>query len=222
MISAIRRLVRLETLMADFYNATEEGVLDDRWRVRESIPAYYKNAKETGLIGAIKTGLRHAKDWNHRPPIHFDFTTPEYQIYHEIVPKKWEANRGIGWSFGINYQETEADYISYTELIRLFVDIVSKNGNLLLNVGPNPDGTIHPIQTQRLEQLGNWLAIHGEGIYETRPWIELKVKLVTEMRFVLLKKMMFSMDLPFKISNNMQGKNSKLLIFQAQNQKLQF
>jgi alpha-L-fucosidase len=52
----------------------------------------------------------------------------------------------------------------------LLVDIVSKNGNLLLDVGPEADGTIPPIQMSRLEALGAWLRLNGEAIYGTHPW----------------------------------------------------
>ena len=50
------------------------------------------------------------------------------------------------------------------------MDIVSKNGNLLLNIGPKPDGTITDQETQVLLGTGKWLAINGEAIYGTRPW----------------------------------------------------
>jgi alpha-L-fucosidase len=50
------------------------------------------------------------------------------------------------------------------------VDIVSKNGNLLLDVGPEADGTIPPIQMDRLRALGAWLHQNGEAIYGTQPW----------------------------------------------------
>lgn len=55
-------------------------------------------------------------------------------------------------------------------MIYLLVDIVSKNGNLLLDVGPEADGTIPAVQMDRLEALGAWLWQYGEGIYGTRPW----------------------------------------------------
>ena len=56
------------------------------------------------------------------------------------------------------------------ELIHMFVDIVSKNGNLLLNVGPMADGTIPENQAERLRSLGRWLDVNGAAIFDTRPW----------------------------------------------------
>jgi alpha-L-fucosidase len=53
----------------------------------------------------------------------------------------------------------------------MFIDIVSKNGNLLLNVGPMADGTIPEIQRNLLLQFGQWLDVNGEGLFDTRPWI---------------------------------------------------
>jgi len=55
--------------------------------------------------------------------------------------------------------------------VRSFVDVVSKNGNLLLNVGPMADGTIPELQRERLLGLGKWLSVNGESIFGTRPWV---------------------------------------------------
>ena len=115
-----------------------------------------------------------------------DYTTPEYAWYEEITPKKWESCRGIDFSFGYNQNSTPLQMLSVDELVDSFVDIVSKNGNLLLNVGPNADGSIPELQLQRLMGLGEWLDMNGEAIFETRPWIEAEGRLEgegTEVRF---------------------------------------
>ncbi len=107
---------------------------------------------------------------------HFDFTTPEYTRYESIVEKKWESCRGLGFSFGYNQIEGPEQVIASDKLIELLIEIVSKNGNLLLNVGPRPDGSISEIQKDRLTELGKWLAVHGEGIFDTKPWIRAAAK----------------------------------------------
>jgi alpha-L-fucosidase len=122
-------------IMAEYYNAVPDGVVDDRF------------------------GVAHA-----------DFRSPEYETLSKISEKKWEECRGLGRSFGYNRAEGDAETIKKDELIYLLLDIVSKNGNLLLDVGPEADGTIPAVQMDRLEALGAWLQINSEAIYGTRPW----------------------------------------------------
>ena len=100
---------------------------------------------------------------------HFDFTTPEYAVHDRVADKKWEACRGLGFSFGYNQIEGPEHVMEPDKLITLFVDIVSNNGNLLLNIGPRPDGSISDIQLDRLTKLGDWMAVNGEAIYGTIP-----------------------------------------------------
>jgi alpha-L-fucosidase len=61
--------------------------------------------------------------------------------------------------------------MSGDDLIWLLIDVVSNNGNLLINVGPTGDGKIPEIQQSRLKHLGVWLKQYGESIFETTPWI---------------------------------------------------
>lgn len=63
------------------------------------------------------------------------------------------------------------DYKGASELIQELVDVVAKNGNLLLNIGPRPDGTIPEEEVALLESVGDWLAVHGEAIYGSSPWV---------------------------------------------------
>jgi alpha-L-fucosidase len=80
----------------------------------------------------------------------------------------WQTDTSIGkksWGY-IQDEENKTP----NEIIDALVDIVSKNGNLLLNIGPRPDGTIPEEQVNVLLAVGNWLKINGEGIYGTRPW----------------------------------------------------
>jgi len=100
-----------------------------------------------------------------------DFTTPEYAKYDKITAKKWESCRGLGFSFGYNRVEGPKEVIASDKLVALLADIVSKNGNLLLNIGPRPDGSISEIQLDRLHALGRWLKVNGEAIFDTQPWV---------------------------------------------------
>lgn len=114
-----------------------------------------------------------------------DYTTPEYAKYNKITEKKWESCRGLGFSFGYNQVEGPEQVIAPDKLVALLVDIVSKNGNLLLNVGPKANGTISDIQLDRLHKLGAWLATNGEGIFGSRPWVRASATSPdgTDMRF---------------------------------------
>ena len=133
------------SMIADYYNMDAEGVVNNRHKMEMTGEGFGS-------------------------PIHHDFTTPEYQVLDTISDKKWETCRGIGLSFGYNRTEDVAEFLSIEELVESFVDIVSKNGNLLLNVGPRADGSIPEGQRVRLEGLGAWLDTNGEAIFGSNPW----------------------------------------------------
>jgi alpha-L-fucosidase len=102
--------------------------------------------------------------------LHRDFFTPEFTVLEEISAEKWETVRGMGQAFGYNRNEGPEQYGTPEKFIHMLIDNTSKNGNLLLNVGPMADGTIPAPQVEILEAIGQWLAIYGEAIYDTRPW----------------------------------------------------
>ena len=98
----------------------------------------------------------------------------------EIRKKPWQTDDTIGpWGYrkGAKYKSTNA-------VIDKLIDIVSKNGNLLLNIPIKADGTLDDESVKILEEIGEWMEINGEGIYGTRPWYRFgdgKVNEIPEM-----------------------------------------
>ncbi len=110
---------------------------------------------------------RWGKDTRHR---HGGYWTTEYTAGMSAADHPWEESRGMGYSYGYNRAEQLGDYRTGRELVMTLVDIVSRGGNLLLDIGPKADGTIPVIMQERLHQIGAWLKVNGEAIYGTRPW----------------------------------------------------
>jgi alpha-L-fucosidase len=95
-----------------------------------------------------------------------NYQTPEQQVPKEPLSYPWETcmTMGNSWSYVPNDH-----YKTAHELIQLLIKIVSRGGNFLLNIGPGPDGDWDPVAYQRLQEIGNWIAINGEGIFHSRP-----------------------------------------------------
>lgn len=93
-----------------------------------------------------------------------NYVTPEQQVPATYLPYPWESCMTLGnsWSYVPNDQ-----YKSSRKVIHLLTEIVSKNGNLLLNIGPGPDGEWDPKAYARLEDIGKWMQVNGEAIYDT-------------------------------------------------------
>ncbi len=91
----------------------------------------------------------------------------EGSVLNHILPEPWQTDISLGgwWWSGENGNERNSNWV-----IDILVDIVSKNGNLLLNVPNHPDGHISQKAMTALTNVGDWMEVNGEGIYATRPW----------------------------------------------------
>ena len=110
---------------------------------------------------------RWGKDSRHK---HGGYWTTEYTPGMAEATHPWEESRGMGFSYGYNRAERLEHYRTGRELVTLLVDTVSRGGNLLLDIGPDGDGSIPVIMEQRLLEIGAWLDVNGEAIYGTRPF----------------------------------------------------
>jgi len=95
-----------------------------------------------------------------------NYLTPENRVPEKMLPYPWESCiiAGGGWSW-----VPDARYKPPRDVIHMLVDIVSKGGNLLLNIAPGPDGTWHDEAYVLLSEIGNWMEVNSDAIYETRP-----------------------------------------------------
>ncbi|KAH8900589.1 alpha-L-fucosidase [Thozetella sp. PMI_491] len=100
-----------------------------------------------------------------------DFDTPEYETFSSAQRRKWESNMGMDpYSYGYNRATAPEEYMTATEIVYSLVDMVSKNGNFLLDIGPRADGTIVEAEADNLRAAGKWIKSHGEAIFNTTYW----------------------------------------------------
>ncbi len=136
------------------------------WNSKEVIAYVYNNSKNPDEVLVNDR-------WGVEPDGTYlgDFYTPERSNIREIREEKWELCDSLDpRSWGYNRTLDEGRYMTPNELVDYLVDIVSKNGNLLINVGPRADGTIPELMEKTLRNVGEWLKTNGEAIYGTTYW----------------------------------------------------
>lgn len=113
--------------------------------------------------------------WTNEPSVYENYLTPENKVPDKALEYPWEACivGGSGWGW-----KPDEVYRSGRELVHMLVDIVCKGGNMLLNIGPKPDGTWPEAAYDRLQKMGAWMDVNSEAIYDTRaiePYKEAKI-----------------------------------------------
>lgn len=137
----------------------------EQWHARELISWYYNTVGDDAIVNdRWGSGSKHG------------FVTPEYSAGITMTDRPWAEVRGLGRSFGLNRNEPLSNYLTEEHLIHHFVTLVANGGGLTLNVGPAADGQIPLLQQERLLQLGEWLKVNGEAIYETKAYDKVHTK----------------------------------------------
>jgi alpha-L-fucosidase len=158
-------------LIAEYYNAREDRLINDRFQLptpghaamADPVErAAYNRSVAEALRGA---GFAFAPDL----PDVFDHRTPEYATGTDMGDTAWETVRGVGHSFGYKANEAAEDYLTGEALVQMFLRIVGNGGNLLINIGPRADGSIPEEQAGPLRALGDFLGANGHAIYASRP-----------------------------------------------------
>jgi alpha-L-fucosidase len=161
----LRELVMKYQPAVIFADAGEWDEDEEYWGTKEFLAWLYNTAPNRE---DVVVNDRWAKGM---PGRHGDYYSSEYQDTEAVgTSHPWEESRGMGRSYGFNRAENINHYRTSKELVHELIDVVSRGGNLLLNVGPTADGRIPVIMQQRLRDIGSWLQVNGEAIYSTSPW----------------------------------------------------
>jgi alpha-L-fucosidase len=130
-------------------------------RSRELMAYFYNKAegrKEVSVNDRYGSGTRDK---------HGDYFASEYNTTQSYT-HPWEENQGISQSFAYNYEDNEESLGPPARLIHRFINIVSRNGNLVIIGGPDASGVYPENVVRRFKALGAWLKVNGEAIYATR------------------------------------------------------
>ena len=146
-----------------------DGEWPDWWTEEDGkdLYNYVRSMKHDILINnRVGKGRMGMEGLNRGPGYAGDFGTPEQQIPATGIPGvEWESCMTMNDTWG--FKSWDDNWKSSEELIRNLIDVASKGGNYLLNVGPTALGEIPPESVERLRDIGEWLDVNGESIYMT-------------------------------------------------------
>lgn len=157
-------------LLAGYYNGREDRAVNDRFGPAGPLNAALQDEAALAAFNR-ETAARMADPALAFAPIEppvFDYRTPEYAGFSDIRETPWECVRGLSTSFG--HKANDETRLDGPALARLLADVVSKNGNLLVGIGPDGAGAVTGPDQRALLALGGWLGANGPAVYGTRPW----------------------------------------------------
>jgi alpha-L-fucosidase len=160
------------------------GRIPDEYKRR--MTAYYYNKSRQWKKGVVITHKRCL-------PSGVGVLDIERGRENRLVPYLWQTDDSVAtntWGYTQDFRIKPV-----AELVHELIDIVSKNGVLLLNVGPKADGTIPAEQAALLLGIGKWLKVNGEAIYDTRPWIAFHDAAKPEIRFTAKGGVLYAVTL---------------------------
>jgi alpha-L-fucosidase len=140
------------------------------WRARPGWPKQRVQSQDIRMDELVSMARRHQPGLivvdRAVPGPHQNYLTPENRVPEQLLPYPWESCiiSGGGWS-----HTPGAEYMSVREAVHLLVDVVTKGGNLLLNVAPGPEGRWQDGAYALLAGIGDWMEVNGDAIRGSRP-----------------------------------------------------
>lgn len=165
-----RNNISLQRNVPNVQPSANPGLLDLDKRQMQELLTRYGNIDVLFFDGEADALRQQA--WKLQPDVVVTrgaIATPEQYVPGARLDGPWESciTMGTQWQ----YKPTNDVYKSGRELISLLIETRAKGGNLLLNVGPKPDGELPIEQEERLREIALWMFVNGESIYATRPWV---------------------------------------------------